>query len=202
MSEIYYHGSTADHLADILKNGLRAGKKNWKVSEDDSVYFWSPKALAEANREDYDSEPRHFHDNAFQRASDSAMFAVATAKDCRRIVVAVELEDVEVSADFSCDNMQGAVSTWNEDGLVPASKIRAIWIDGNDLSILRGYFLGMRISRENDLGMEVEISEMEREVAQTMLRGEDDSLMDYVSELVWDMKKIHSVGTLPEYVPG
>jgi len=200
MSAIYYHGTSADHLEDILKNGLRAGEKNWTVSEDDSVYFWSPKELAEANSEDYDSAPRHFHDDAFQRASDSAMFAVATAKDCRRIVVAVELEDTEVSPDFSCDSMQGAVAAWNEEGLVPTSKIRAIWIDGEDLSILRGYFLGMRISRENDLGMEIDISPVEREVAQMMLKNESCNLIELVCDLRWNMKKIYLSGTLPDFI--
>lgn len=200
MSAIYYHGTSADHLDDILKNGLRAGKKNWTVSEDDSVYFWSPKELAKANSEDYDSEPRQFHDDAFQRASDSATFAVATAKDCRRIVVAVELEDDEVSPDYSCLNMGGAVATWNEEGLVPTSKIRAIWIDGEDLSILRGYFLGMRISRENDLGMEIDISPIEREVAQMMLNNESCNLIDLVCDLRWNMKKIYLSGTLPDFI--
>src|SRR5690349_10879718 len=110
MKRTYYHGTSADNLQSILEHGLSANEsKIWNVSSD-MVYLWCPEALAKADCfEDEDEEYKAL--GGFRAASESAQFACATAKDCRLVVLEIELDANEVEPDRSSENMesQGAV---------------------------------------------------------------------------------------------
>ncbi len=139
-----FHGTTADALADIRINGLRTDKggENWNVSED-WVYFWSPQAILErGDVEDMEGAEAE----ARRMAEDSGSFGLGQAKDCRLVILEIELPDgtEDVEPDESCDNMEGAVRTARN---VPFSCVTAIHIS-NDLSLLRGYFLSFCLKRD------------------------------------------------------
>lgn len=133
-----FHGTTADNAKRILAEGFKceAGGENWNVSGN-NVYFWSPERIShyDDNFED--------DDEAKRRAADSATFGLAFAKDCRFVIFEVEI-DGELQDDDSCENMEGAVYSYED---VPASAIRAVHIS-EDLSLIKGYFLAFHLDRD------------------------------------------------------
>src|SRR6185503_20508976 len=106
MKRTYYHGTSADNLQSILTHGLSASEnKLWSVS-DDLIYLWCPEAIAASN-DQQDESDEYKRENAFRMASESAQFACSTAKDCRLVILEVEIEESEVEADMSSENMEG-----------------------------------------------------------------------------------------------
>lgn len=187
---IYYHGTKADNLESILKDGFNQGDCNWNASEPNMTYFWSPENLADADRQPYEEDVKQWHNRAFEMAGDSAFFACGTAKDCRRIIIAVNLTSkFDVTPDESCQNMDGAVCVY---GNIPASNIVGIWIDGCDLAMLKGYFIAMREGM--DLAVDLELSPLEKTLAKAMKNLE---ITDELSELRWSMKRIHGTKEVP-----
>lgn len=172
-----FHGTTADALADIRINGLRTDKggENWTVS-DAYVYFWSPEAIME--RDDCDMEQAEAE--ARRMAEDSGSFGLGFAKDCRLVILEIELPDEmePVIPDESCDNMEGAVCTYEN---VPFSCVTAIHIS-NDLSLLKGYFLSFCLKRDMSARS---LTYTEQKVAE--LFAKSDSFCDILSDVIeWE----------------
>lgn len=145
MKKVLYHGTTADHLKDILKCGIKANtNKVWNCSEN-AVYFWDVERLSEAEGyEDLSEEDKQRF--TFNRAFDSAQCAMASAKQCKAIVIKVEVNAEDIMIDDSCPNMgdSGAVCVYRDISINEIVSIHG----SNDLSSLRGYFICLMAERE------------------------------------------------------
>lgn len=114
---IYYHGTSADHLQSIMKEGLQPVpgiQRIWSGSLPNHVYLW-------------DDSKTEF--GARESAIDSGSCAIVLAKDPRIIVIKVEAPIDMFFDDTSGENMagQGAVATWD----VPFRYITQIEISEN-----------------------------------------------------------------------
>ncbi len=158
-----FHGTIADNLPAILRDGLtvETGGENWTVS-DEYVYFWSPAALQAMGEVDNEDDARK---EAKRRAFDSASFGLGFAKDCRAVVLEIEIDATDIEDDGSCPNMEGAVRS---PYTVPPSAIVSIEISA-DLSLLKGYFLTFCLDRDMSAR---ELSDIEEEVARAMQKAE------------------------------
>lgn len=162
MKRNFYHGTSLDNLQSILSHGLSTSEnKLWNCSNDE-IYLWCPNAVA-AGDCDEDAEMSEKEERAFTKACESAQFAAIMAKDCRLIVLKIELEDDEVSADVSCENMEGQGAVCIDRDILP-SEIVEIKIS-NDLSLIRGYFMAMALNNEYSV---IELSKTEKKIAKAM----------------------------------
>lgn len=182
MKRKYYHGTSADNLPTILKHGLMSTEnKIWNVSSD-VVYLWCPEAVGKGN----DIEEQEYKEQeAFRRASESAQFACATAKDCRLVVLEIELDSKEIEPDYSSENMkgQGAVCISRD---IELHEIKKISIS-NDLSILKGYFINMASSNEFSA---LEFSRNELKIAEVFSHAE--IYIEEVEDMIeWEQVKIN-----------
>lgn len=135
-----YHGTSADNLKSILKSGLKSDcDKIWTPSEN-AVYCWNGNALVESG----DCEEDYKETYAFNRAFSSAQCSLSKAIDCRAIIVVAEIEESELEVDYSCKNMTNARCI---NRCIKKSEIIEIHVS-NDLSLLRGYFIGLMMHRE------------------------------------------------------
>ena len=135
MKQTFFHGTSFDNLASILRNGFDLySDKIWSPSEN-GIYFWSPDALTEAG----ECEEEWQNDSAKQHAYESAQMAMTLAKDGRCVVLEVELDSEDVSPDTSCEHMTGAVVTFKP---VKPSKIKAVYVSP-DLSMIKGYYIAL-----------------------------------------------------------
>lgn len=158
-----FHGTSADALPSILKNGLLIDKggENWTVSGE-AVYFWSPDSLVERGESD-DLESAEYM--ARGRAFESAQMALGFAKDCRAIVIEVELDSAEIVNDESCEGMAGAVCSFDD---VPRAAIKSIRVS-DDLSLLKGVFLSYMLDRDMSAR---QLSPLEEKIAKAMQKAE------------------------------
>lgn len=153
----YFHGTSADNLASILQYGISCNEeKLWGVSGDE-IYLWSPDKM-HSEAEDRGISPEEL---AFQVAFESAQFACAKAKDCRAVILLVELREGTTYPDSSCDNMADRGAMCINRDILP-EEIKEIHIS-NDLSLIRGYFLYMHSSNEYSA---LEMNEFEERVAE------------------------------------
>lgn len=167
MKRTFYHGTSADNLPTILKHGLSCNEtKIWSCSED-GIYLWDTIALAEANGRDLEEDADCIEDEAFRMARESGEIACSTAKDCRVVVVKVEIDDSEVNVDTSCENMEGsgAVVIYRD---ISISEIVEIKVS-NDLSILKGYFINLIIDRDY---CNVDFDRIETKIAECFKKAE------------------------------
>lgn len=157
---IGYHGTSADNLQSILDNGILANpeNRNWTVSQNE-VYFWGDNYISsECFDEDEDMDDEQRSCVLINQAVESAMCALAVAKDCRILILEIEVPDDEVDTDYSCENMQHANSIPRD---VKPEEIRRMFIS-QDLSMLRGLFIA-NMRRMNLSGLQ--FSEFEELVA-------------------------------------
>lgn len=135
-----YHGTTADNLESILKNGLICeSNKLWTVSHD-AVYCYSANLLTELKHEyDNGDEIEDYHEQFLERAFDSASCGLAKAKDCRAVVVVFEVDESELEDDDSCPNMDVANCVRRS---IKPEEIKEIYVS-SDLAALKGYFLAL-----------------------------------------------------------
>jgi hypothetical protein len=174
MKKTYFHGTSADNLESILKNGLVCdSEKIWSPSEE-GVYFWSPDKLVEMGETEEDYKENY----AFERAKESAQCALAKAKDCRAVVFEVELDDSEIENDTSCPNMEGAVVIYSN---IPLNKIKSIKIT-NDLSLFKGYFIGLML---NNYLSSIDFNEIETKIGEFFYKSVID--LDIIDEIIkWE----------------
>lgn len=143
MKTIYYHGTSADNLESILKHGLSISEeKIWTCSED-AIYLWGVDRLAELEGHKDDSQEQKEY-IAFQRAFESGQIACAKSKDCRVVVLKIELEADEVDVDESCENMEEANCIYRD---IKLTEIKEIVVS-NDFSLIRGYFISFLLDRD------------------------------------------------------
>jgi len=120
-----FHGTTADAFAKILADGFIGGNNReiWVCSEPNSVYFWG------GSEDSYMDE-----DEAFHMAHRNAYCGLMSSKDCRRVVLELNIEGLEFSEDQSCEHMEGAFVHY---GQIPVNRIVKVWEDEEDLSWYR-----------------------------------------------------------------
>lgn len=154
---ICLHGTSADNLPSILKDGLtKYNDKLWTVSEHGVYFFHLEKYKVANGYEDEDEED--LYQRMLNDTVDQAMFALGKAKDCRAIVIEVDLDEDEIQDDLSCEGMDTAVVSFSD---IPPDRFKKVWVS-NDLSLFKGYFLGMN----NRPISNVELSELELRVAE------------------------------------
>jgi hypothetical protein len=159
----FFHGTTADNLKAILRDGFSPDTdKIWTVSEN-GVYFWSPDKLAEMGECSEDEDDKRECGKRF--AFDSATCGLAKAKDCRAVVFEVELDPEDLSEDTSCDNMEGAFVHY---GHVSPDRIKAVWIT-EDMSLIRGYYIALMMERDMN---NLEFSAVEKMVGKAFQKAE------------------------------
>lgn len=131
--QTFFHGTSADNLPHILREGLRTDcEKIWAPSRNE-IYLWSPAELTRAG----ECEEGWQNDCARERAYDSAQCALAKAKDCRAVILEIEIDSDLTAEDDSCEDMTGAVCCSVP---IDPKQIKRIWIS-EDLSLLRGHFV-------------------------------------------------------------
>lgn len=134
--QVYYHGTSADNLKDILKNGLRPDTpKIWESCSRQEVYLWGVEELAKVDGNEYDKQEWK-ESAARSRATESGQIACSIAKDCRIVIVKCLLDPKQVWEDTSSNNMDGAMCI----EIVKPSQIVEIEVS-NDLSLIRGFLL-------------------------------------------------------------
>jgi hypothetical protein len=175
MKLLCYHGTTADHLESILQNGLRhdAERKVWSVS-DDAIYFWGRNYVENEYSETYDEDTQdEYHNSLISLACDSAMCALAKSRDCRAVVVVFELDVEEHEDDNSCENMSAANCVGRS---IQLGEIKEILVS-QDLSLLRGYFVGLMVDRPYYNGF---FTPLELSVGRAMRELPLDDVMDFI----------------------
>lgn len=179
---IYFHGTCGDNLEAILENGFKPSETNWTPSEPNTTYFWSPDALEDAGEAETKADAQRV---AFSRACDSAIPTLARAKDCRRVIFAVEFSQDDVSEDNSCQNMEGAVCHF---GIVPPSKIVGVWVDNEDIAAIAKPY-ALHFMQEHELANKLELTRMETAILRAYNAGGLDSIFEILEELSYEMKK-------------
>jgi len=156
MKRKFFHGTTADNLKKILRDGLDpyAENKVWTVS-DKGVYLWSPDELAKQGDTDEEYKMEYAKDQAYS----SAQMGLGLSKSCQCVVFEIELDESEVEEDTSCENMGGAFVCFKT---ITLDKIKAVW-KSPDLSLLKGYFIALAMGRDMFAG---EFSRLEKQVGE------------------------------------
>ena len=133
------HGTTADNLENILKNGLLCDReKIWSVSTD-AVFCWSKNYIT-AN----DFEEEEIYDALKEQALSSATVGLAKAKDCRAVIIVFNIDDSELEDDDSCPHMDDA-NCINRN-INPSEFVEVLVSE--DLSLARGAFIAGLLHRE------------------------------------------------------
>lgn len=177
MRRIFYHGTSADNLESILKNGLSCNEsKIWNCSGDE-VYLWDTEAVGK----EWEVDGAQAEDRAFQAAYESAQIACIASKDCRAVVLKIELDDSDIQPDLSCENMEGRGAVCIYRDILPA-EILEIKIS-NDLSLLKGWFIATMLTNEY---FGLELNSMEKRIGEALQKAEiypDD--IEYMTE--WEI---------------
>ncbi len=164
MKRKFYHGTTADNLKKILRDGFDPHtEKIWSVSEN-GVYFWDAIALADRGECDKD-DAEHVRQTGIRFARDSAECGLAKAKDCRAVVFEVELDTEDLSEDVSCENMEGAFVHYDK---VSPDKIKSVWVT-EDMSLMRGYYIALMMDRDMNA---LEFSRLELTIGEAFKKAE------------------------------
>lgn len=164
MKRTYFHGTSADNLESILKDGLKCDTdKVWTCSCDE-VYLWDIEAVAK----EFDIEDEDYKiERARQMAIESAQIACASAKDCRCVVLKIELDDSEIMPDTSCENMKGSGAVCIQRDIT-LNEIVGVEVS-NDLSLIKGYFMTLIMDRDYS---NLELSKMEMKIAEAFKKAE------------------------------
>lgn len=165
MKQLYYHGTSADNLKSIKQNGITpyTESKLWSCSLQE-IYLWDRKRVEEEEQD------------ARELAFEAAQTAVCRSKDCRAIVFEIKLNPDDVSEDYSCENMTGAVVYQKP----IKNEIVSAWIS-EDLSMFKAYFLSL--TKNHDL-----LNFMLTPLEEIMVQAEwpyDDIFMYLREQIAW-----------------
>lgn len=150
-----YHGTTLKHALRIIAEGFKTiDHENWTVS-DQGVYFWCTKAMIESGEIEEDEDPQY---RMLDQAYSSATCALAHCDSGHAVVFEIDESDLDLEDDVSCENMAGAVVSFED---VPASAIRSIHVSPN-LSMLRACFIQCMMN--NDLANQ-DFTDTEKSIA-------------------------------------
>jgi hypothetical protein len=172
---LVYHGTSADNLKSIKRDGLVISTdKIWTASLE-QVYFWTDRYL-DMEYPDWREDGIDPKEQLRKQATDSAMCAAAKSKDCRLIVVVCDIPEDEILVDNSCPNMEGASCI---DRNILPNEIVDIWVS-NDLSLLRGYFIALMMERELNA---IEFSPLEMEIGKIFTKAQlySDTIDDIIT---------------------
>jgi hypothetical protein len=172
---LVYHGTSADNLKSIKRDGLVISTdKIWTASLE-QVYFWTDRYL-DMEYPDWKEDGINPSEFLRKQAADSAMCAAAKAKDCRLVVVVCDIPDDEILTDNSCPNMEGASCI---DRNILTNEIVDIWVS-NDLGLLRGHFIAMMMERELNA---IEFSPLEMEIGKIFTKAQlySDTIDDIIT---------------------
>jgi hypothetical protein len=172
---LVYHGTSADNLKSIKRDGLVISTdKIWTASLE-QVYFWTDRYL-DMEYPDWKEDGINPSEYLRKQAADSAMCAAAKAKDCRLVVVVCDIPEDEILVDNSCPNMEGASCI---DRSILPSEIVEIWVS-NDLGLLRGYFIALMMERELNA---IEFSPLEMEIGKIFTKAQlySDTIDDIIT---------------------
>jgi len=127
--KLAYHGTSVDNFTSILERGQfeTGNAQNWNESMPNCTYFW----FIQDSDDDKESQRE-----SKRMAEDSADIPLLDSKDCRRVVLEVDIDGLEYSDDYSCDNMSGAIEIC---GAIPIHRIKRVWMDSNDLSVIKPF---------------------------------------------------------------
>lgn len=170
----FYHGTSADNLESILKYGLSTDEtKIWNCSSDE-IYLWCPIGCGEADCLDISQ----YEQAAFKCASESGQAACSIAKDCRVVVLKIEIKDNDyLRPDDSHENMAGKGAYICSRNIQP-DEIIEINIS-NDLSLIKGYFISLQINNELNA---CNFSNMELTVARCFESNYE--IFDFIEEII------------------
>jgi hypothetical protein len=183
----YYHGTTAEHLKTILKQGLQpveGMKRIWYDSYPNLVYMWDViKVNLDGHDEDEDDEfePDLSIGRAFDLATDSATAAFISSDSNRLLVLKIDMPDEYVFPDDSSDGMaqMGAVSTW----VVPRKYIISYSIS-EDVGLFKPFILRHFASNEK---ISLDLTPMQRhaiKMTDNSYGAENFSIFDY--QIEWE----------------
>jgi len=184
MKRNFYHGTSADNLESILQNGLSCDEiKLWNCSGDE-IYLWGAMEVGKEWDCETDEESE---ERAFRMASESGQIACIASKDCRIVVLRIELDDSEIMPDTSHENMEGRGAVCIN-RTIELSEIKDIKVS-NDLSMLKGYFIAMMADNEF---FDVELSRLERRIGEAFKNAE--IYPEDIDELIeWDNVNIPAI---------
>lgn len=176
----FYHGTSEAHLKSILTEGIKCHTdKVWSPSFH-AVYAWSPDAFVasgECQEEDKDTY-------TIGRASESAQCSMVANRDSGRlIIICFDIPEDDTHPDTSCDNMDGAVEICRD---VLPSEFVSVQIS-NDLSLLRGYFIGLMLNNEYN---GIEFTELEEKIGKAMQGLELYEIEDMIEWSPVELKKV------------
>lgn len=163
-----YHGTSADNLKAILKDGFNGmrGNQIWKVSAGLN-YFWNPADMVGSECETQEEAESRTQ----QYAKESAECGLAKAKDCRRVVFEIEITQKQFkslfSEDNSCKNMDFAVMATET---ISAKFITRYWIDENSLDFFRCYFAGIQMG--SDLKIQLDLTNAEKAMVDAIYKSD------------------------------
>jgi hypothetical protein len=139
-----YHGTSADNLESIKREGLKAESDTVWTCSQYGTYFWGDNYVECEGLDDVDPESY-----LLEQALDSSIFPLSYAKDCRPIIVVFEVPDNEVETDESCEHMEHANFIPRD---ISVNEIKKILV-GPDLGLLRAYFINIVLQR-NEINTE------------------------------------------------
>ena len=155
--KILFHGSTADNIKYIMRDGFKSDNKIWDCSEDDMTYFYSLDKMAEVeglNLEDED-EYQEAWDMCIRRAIENAQVTGACQKysGTELKVIVLEIDEEYIEPDYSCDYSGchmgdlGAVQVYNED-LNNFGEITDVMISNNYYPSIMGAYIQQFLNRD------------------------------------------------------
>lgn len=184
---IVLHGTSADNLKSIKKNGLQISNsgQNWNCSED-YIFVWHTADMSAWLNED-SSKEEHWQ-AAMARAGESANFAlIQQHKNCRRIIVVLDIEEERLLPDDSAEHMDGAYMIAED---VAPEHIIAIYRDNESLLPALPYFLSFDHPLLMEYATNSNLSRLE-EVMQNTVQDKNYEIGEVLDEYVFEMELIY-----------
>jgi hypothetical protein len=161
-SNYLFHGTCLKNAKSILEHGFdgEMGEQIWNVSGG-ANYFWSVKDLIKAGECDCGED-------AAARALEFAKEAGETAliqNDCNKIVVfQIRAAGVDYEPDQSCENMGGAVVSYDS---ISPDQIEKVWIS-DDLTYFKPFMLASTMAWNKSLRIQPEVPEVLNRMAEAV----------------------------------
>lgn len=103
---ICYHGTTAKGLRAILSGENHKPNNPWNVSDQDGcMYLWPADKIADVEGLDETHDQADLEHRCRQMAFESAQVQALVSEDFNLYAIEIEVPDVDLSDDYSCDNM-------------------------------------------------------------------------------------------------
>jgi len=171
---LLFHGTSLNRLKEIIKDGyLGTDNTIWNVSEGNTTYFYTEDFI----KEEYGIEDKEeIKLYGINRGLESADFVLAQEKtNLKRTILIFNSEDLEKIGKLEKDNSCGDIMDYcvKFNGKIPIELIKEIWIDKENLDLLRIYFIGLCYSRNEGISMvnnETILMELDSELLEASLK--------------------------------